>query len=91
MTDNQWLLWLLSRPACAKVNQAMQKLTVVNYNTGEQNRDMTAGRQTRDWKDTLTVLQYLLERIPFSLDKVFPLECMPTPLSMLMKQWQSGT
>ena len=68
MTENQRLLWLLSRPACAEVNQAMQELTGVNYNTGEQNKDMTAARQARDWKDTLTVLQYLQERNPFSLD-----------------------
>ena len=46
----------------------MQELTGVNYNTGEQNKDMTAARQARDWKDTLTVLQYLQERNPFSSD-----------------------
>ena len=68
MTEHQRLLWLLSRPACTEVNQAMQELTGVNYNTGEQNKDMTAARQARDWKDTLTVLQYLRERNPFSSD-----------------------
>ena len=68
MTENQRLLWLLSRPACAEVNQAMQELTGVNYNTGEQNKDMTAARQSSDQKDTLTVLQYLQERNPFSLN-----------------------
>ena len=61
-------MWLLSRPACAEINQSMQELTGVNYNTGEQNKDMTAARQIHDWKDTLTVLQYLQERDPFSLD-----------------------
>ena len=59
MTEHQRMLWLLSRPACAEVNQAMQEFTGVNYNTGEQNKDMTKERQVRDWKDTLTVLQYL--------------------------------
>ena len=44
MTENQRPLWLLSRPACAEVNQAMQELTGVNYNTGEQNKDMTGGK-----------------------------------------------
>ena len=68
MTEHQRLLWLLSRPACAQVNQAMQELTGVNYNTGEQNQDMTKARQARDWKDTLTVLQYLQERNPFTSD-----------------------
>ena len=68
MTEHQRLLWLLSRTACAEVNQAMQKLTGVNYNTGEQGKDMTKTRQVHDWKDTLTVLQYLQERNPFSTD-----------------------
>ncbi len=66
MTEQQRLLW--PRPACAEINQAMQELTGVNYNTGEQNKDMTAARQARDWKDTLTVLQFLQERNPFSSD-----------------------
>jgi hypothetical protein len=68
MTEQQRTLWLLSTPACAEVNKAMQKLTGVNYNTGEQNKDMTKARQARDWKDTLTVLQHLKERNPFSSD-----------------------
>ena len=33
---------LLSRTACAEVNQAMLELTGVNYNTEEQNKDMTS-------------------------------------------------
>ena len=40
----------------SQVNQAMQELTGVNYNTGEQNKDVTAARQACDWKDTLTLL-----------------------------------
>ena len=64
----QRLFWLLLRPACAEVNQAMQELTGVNYNTGEQNKDMTKAKQVCDWKDTLTILQYLQERNPFSID-----------------------
>ena len=68
MTENQRLLWLLSRPECADVNQTMQQFTRVNYNTGEQNKDMTKARQLREWKDTLAVLQYLQERNPFSTD-----------------------
>ena len=41
-------------PACAEVNRAMQELTGVSYNSGEQNKDFTEARQTRDWKDTHT-------------------------------------
>ena len=44
MTENQCSVWLLSRPACADVNQAMQQFTRVNYNTGEQNKDVTKAR-----------------------------------------------
>ena len=68
MTEQQRLLWLPSMLACAEINQAMQGLTGMNYNTGEQNKDMTKARQSHDWKDTLSVLQYLLERNPFSSD-----------------------
>ena len=34
----------------------------VNYNTGEQNKDMTRARQPHDWKDLLTVLHRLQSR-----------------------------
>ncbi len=95
MTEHQRLLWLLSRPACAEVNQAMLEFTGVYYNTGEQNQDMTKVRQVCDWKDTLTVLQHLQERNPFSIPtqvcEAFPLESMPTPVSMLIQPWQLGT
>ena len=53
MTEQQRLLWLLSMPGCAQVNQALQELTGVNYNTVEQNKDISKARQARDWKDTL--------------------------------------
>lgn len=68
MTEQQRLIWLLSMPACAEMNKAMQELTGVSYNTGEQNKDMTKARQARDWKDTQTVLKYLQERNPFTSD-----------------------
>ena len=56
MTEQQRLIWVLSMPVCAEVNKAMQELTGVNYNTSEQNKDMTKARQARDWKDTYTIL-----------------------------------
>ena len=45
-------MWLFSNPACAEVNHLMHEFTGVNYNTGKQNKDMTAARQACDWKDT---------------------------------------
>ncbi|WAR03769.1 hypothetical protein MAR_010327 [Mya arenaria] len=68
MTEQQRVTWLLAMPACAEVNNAMQELTGVNFNTGEQNKDMTDARQARDMKDAQIVLNYLLERNPFCQD-----------------------
>ena len=66
MTEQQRLMWLLSMPTCAKVNEVMQELTCVDYNTREQNKDITKARQKRDWEDTQTVLSCLKDRDPFS-------------------------
>lgn len=49
-------------PACGEEKQAMQELTGVNYNIGEQNKDMTMARQTHDWEATVSVPQYLQEQ-----------------------------
>ena len=56
----------MSVPVCAEVNKAMQELTGVNYDTSEQNKDMTKARQARDWKDTHTILSYFHENNPFT-------------------------
>ena len=64
MTEHQRLIWVLSMPDCAEVNKAMQELTRVNYDTSEQNRDMTKARKDRDWKDVHTILSYLRENSP---------------------------
>jgi hypothetical protein len=42
MTDQLHLTWLLS---CIEINNAMQELTCMNYNTVEQNKDMMKARQ----------------------------------------------
>ena len=68
MTEQHCLIWLLSMPACADVDRAMQELTGVCYNSGEQNKDMTQARQARDWKDTQTLLSHLQETNPFTPD-----------------------
>ena len=58
----------MAMPACAEVNKMMQDVTEVNYNTGEQNEDMSVTRQDRDWKDINTILRYLSDRNPFTSD-----------------------
>ena len=68
MGETQRLVWLLSMPACAQVNNAMQTLTGVNYQTSEQHKDLTKSRQQRDFKDLQTVTTYLNARSPFSAD-----------------------
>ena len=48
----QRLVWLMSLPSCAEVNNAMQNLTGVMYHTSEQDKETTKARQERDYKDT---------------------------------------
>ena len=55
MTERQRVIWQLSMPACAEMNRALVELTGVNNSTGEQNKDMTRSRQTRDMKNTRTL------------------------------------
>ena len=52
----------------ANVNHVMQQLTQVQFNSGEQNKDMSKARQDRDYKDTQTIISCLCDRNPFSLD-----------------------
>ena len=68
MTEQQRVSWSLAMPACAEVNRAMQELTSVSFDSGEQNKDMAKSRQARDWKDAQTQLAYLQERNPFTCD-----------------------
>ena len=67
-TKQQRLIWLLSMPACAETNQAMQEMTGVKSNSGEQNKDMSKARQKRYAKDTLVILTTFADRDPFSAD-----------------------
>ena len=50
MTEQQRLIWLSSKPACAETNPVFQEFTGVPYNSGEQNNGMTKARQTRNMK-----------------------------------------
>ena len=68
MTENQHLTWVMAMPDCANVNHVMQQLTQMQFNSGEQNKDMSKARQDRDYKDTQTVISCLWDRNPFSLD-----------------------
>ena len=41
MVEQHCMLWLLSMPSCAQVSTAIQELTEVKYNIGQQNKDKT--------------------------------------------------
>ena len=45
MTEAQRLVWLMAHPVCAEINNAMQHLTGVQYNTSEQHKYLTTARQ----------------------------------------------
>jgi len=55
-------------PTCAETNRAMQELTGVKSNSGEQNNDMSKARRKRGAKDTLAILTTFADRDPFSAD-----------------------
>lgn len=68
LTETQRLVWVLSTPACAEMNSAMQELTGVTYATSDQHKEATAARLARDTSDTQQILKYLSQRNPFSMD-----------------------
>lgn len=58
--------WILSMPACADYNSAMQELTGVGHFTSDQHKEASHARKERDRKDTLAILEYLCDRNPFT-------------------------
>ena len=68
INEHQRLVWLLSMPICAETNRVMQSLSGVDFNSGEQNKDICKARMQRDLKDTVTVLTSLAERSTFAED-----------------------
>ena len=65
MTESQRLVWLLSTPACAQVNCAMQEVTEVSYTTIDQHKNVLKARQERNMAYTLDVLDYVTPRRHF--------------------------
>ena len=70
----------------------MQELAGVNYNIGEQNKDVRKAEQTRDWKDTIAVLQYIYgNKVQSALTQAsrpLPLAYMPTQRSKSLQDMQ---
>ena len=59
MTETQRLVWLMAHPVCAEVNNAMQQLTGVQYNTSEQHKDLTTARQGKDIAESCELFEFL--------------------------------
>ena len=68
MTESQRSAWLLSMPACAQVNEAMQCITGVNYVSSEQHKELSKSRLSRDRTDTIKLLTFLETHDTFSAD-----------------------
>ena len=66
LEENQRTRWLLSTPACAQVNEAIQELTGAQYNTSDQHKDLTKARKERDHMDRLNILEYFQDYNPFA-------------------------
>ena len=62
ITENQRLVWVLSMPVCASINETMQTFSGVSYETSDQHKDVSAARQARDVSDTVDLFDYLNER-----------------------------
>ena len=65
MTENQRLVWVLSMPVCASINETICLAVRVSYETSDQHNDVSAARQARDVSDTVDLIDYLNERDPF--------------------------
>ena len=65
VTENQRLVWVLSMPVCASINETRQTFSGVSYETSDQHKDVSAARQARDVSDTVDLIDYLNERDPF--------------------------
>ena len=76
MGELQRLVWLLSMPSCAAVNQWMVSFTH-GASKIEHHKDLTEARQRKDDKDTGTIVRYVLQRNPFETEG-YQLVCIAT-------------
>ena len=65
MTEKRRLVWVLSMPVCASVNETMHRFSGVSYETSDQHKDVSAARRARDVNNTVDLIDYLNERDPF--------------------------
>ncbi|KAK3085994.1 hypothetical protein FSP39_011885 [Pinctada imbricata] len=66
MTDVQRAQGVLSMPHCARINEAMQEVTSVNFHTSDQHKELGDTRKKRDDSDTHAMIEFLNQRSPFA-------------------------
>ena len=69
MTEQQRAVWLLSTPACALTNDAMQNFTGIIYESSEQHKEATPARVVKDFKVASKIMKYAVTISPFSEDR----------------------
>ena len=69
MSEIQRHIWVMSRPACAQINAAIQDLTGIKHKSSEQIKDLSLARIDRDFKDTTKIQNFLSDRNPFMRTK----------------------
>ena len=67
MTELQRAIWLLSTPATAEINRAMQQFTGAKYETSDQHKDVASTRLERDHDDAKKITEFLIEHDPFDM------------------------
>ena len=65
MSETQMALWLMSLPAIAEMNNAMQQFTGTTFITSNQHKDTNPTRTARDDNDTRKILEFLQDYSPF--------------------------
>ena len=68
MAESQRTTWLLSMPACAEVNGAMQDVAQTFRLTSEQHKELGLTRTAQDTEDMVAITSLVCERDPFSGD-----------------------
>ena len=58
-------VWLLSTPATAEINRAMQEFSGVKYHCSDQHKEVSSTRIERDHSDAMKMYEYLIEHNSF--------------------------
>ena len=54
------MIWLLTAPVRAEINETIQRLTGTSYETSEQHKEIFSSRMKRDSDDTMKIASILL-------------------------------